>query len=123
MKATTALHQTFVGFNPRVDAEAAHQAKGNHLKHGLCAPDAPCCLAALAQIFAPFDPDQPPAYCTVYTHLVKSGGTSLKDQLQRQSVKGGMPKPGACDNSAASSSGGCVAFVSTKTFARLLGER
>ncbi len=52
------------------------------------------------QIYAPFDSDQPPPYCTVYTHLVKSGGTSLKDQLQRQSVKGGMPKPGACENEA-----------------------
>lgn len=52
-------------------------------------------LCQILQIYAPFDPQAwPPPYCTVYTHLVKSGGTSLKDQLQRQSVQGGMPKPG-----------------------------
>lgn len=52
----------------------------------------------LLQIFSPFDPELPPSYCTVYTHLVKSGGTSLKNQLQRQSVAHGMPKPGRCSD-------------------------
>lgn len=51
-------------------------------------------FASRLQIFAPFDPELPPSYCTVYTHLVKSGGTTVKDQLQRESVKQGMPKPG-----------------------------
>lgn len=59
-----------------------------------------CAWAALvpacAGIFAPFNPNEPPAYCTAYHHLVKSGGTSLKDQLQRESVRHGLPKPGVC---------------------------
>lgn len=69
-----------------------------HVTYSFARPLIVCAIRAAFQIFAPFDPDQPPAYCTVYTHLVKSGGTSLKDQLQRQSVKGGMPKPGRRKN-------------------------
>ena len=49
---------------------------------------------AIAQIFAPFPPDEPPTYCTVYHHLVKSGGTSIKDQLRRESVVNKLPRPG-----------------------------
>lgn len=51
---------------------------------------------ARLQIFAPFDPELPPSYCTVFTHLVKSGGSSIKGQLREESRKLGLPKPGKC---------------------------
>lgn len=48
------------------------------------------------QIFAPFDPDFSPRYCTVFTHLIKSGGQSVKGQLREESERLDLPKPGRC---------------------------
>ncbi|CAN0135821.1 unnamed protein product [Scytosiphon promiscuus] len=81
-----------------------------------------CLVARCSAIFAPFDPDQPPAYCTVYTHLVKSGGTSLKDQLQRESVRQGMPKPGLCTSDGRTTADMCLAALHGSTIIMGYGE-
>eukprot|EP00904_Undaria_pinnatifida_P005233 jgi/Undpi1/183/HiC_scaffold_1.g00180.m1 len=80
--------------------QAAHEKLGSAAMVNRGAILRGCAWAALvsacAGIFAPFNPEEPPEYCTAYHHLVKSGGTSLKDQLQRESVRHGLPKPGIC---------------------------
>lgn len=52
-------------------------------------------LAACEQIYAGSPPDQPPEFCTVFNHMVKSGGTTIKTQLEDRSVVEGDAFPGA----------------------------
>lgn len=48
------------------------------------------------QLYAPSPPDQGPQYCTVFNHMVKSGGTTIKTQLEQSSEVEGDAFPGAC---------------------------
>ncbi|CAM9969648.1 unnamed protein product, partial [Hapterophycus canaliculatus] len=45
------------------------------------------------QIFATSEPGQPPEYCTVFHHMVKSAGSTIKSLLQKASVREGVAKP------------------------------
>lgn len=47
-------------------------------------------------VYAPSPKGEPAAYCTVFNHLVKSGGTSIKHQLWMGSVEDGSWEPGIC---------------------------
>ena len=33
------------------------------------------------QIYARSNPGEPPEYCTLFNHMVKSGGSTIKDKL------------------------------------------
>lgn len=60
----------------------------------MCACIFSACTARV-QIFGTSPPDSPePAYCTVYNHLVKSGGTSIKEQLVASSMRENSRSPG-----------------------------
>ncbi|CAM9632784.1 unnamed protein product [Scytosiphon promiscuus] len=64
-----------------------------------------CCIVFLGirccAIYEPQPRGEPPRYCTVVNHMVKSGGTSIKEQLASASRKEGHSAPGLCtsDNS------------------------
>ena len=48
-----------------------------------------------SKIFVPIpDDNSEPQYCTVYNHLVKSGGTSIKLQLMHASAEERSRRPG-----------------------------
>eukprot|EP00903_Cladosiphon_okamuranus_P012839 g11997.t2 len=47
-------------------------------------------------IYAPSPSDQRPEFCTVFNHMVKSGGTSIKTQLEQSSQVEGDAFPGMC---------------------------
>lgn len=48
----------------------------------------------VSQIYAPSPPDQRPEFCTVFNHMVKSGGTTIKTQLEQSSEAEGDAFPG-----------------------------
>lgn len=47
------------------------------------------------QIYARSNNGEPPEYCTLFNHMVKSGGTSIKDQLITSALTDGVAEPGA----------------------------
>ncbi|CAN0296788.1 unnamed protein product [Ectocarpus sp. 6 AP-2014] len=47
-------------------------------------------------LYARSDPGQPPEYCTVFHHMVKSAGSTIKDNLYMSSRIAGVPRPGLC---------------------------
>ncbi|CAM9277773.1 unnamed protein product, partial [Ectocarpus sp. 12 AP-2014] len=47
-------------------------------------------------IYARSEPGQPPEYCTVFHHMVKSAGSTIKHKLYMSSRISGAPKPGSC---------------------------
>ncbi|CAN0146142.1 unnamed protein product [Ascophyllum nodosum] len=60
------------------------------------------CLGRLPGVSALFElspPEGPPAYCTVFNHMVKSGGTTVKDQLFQSSGHEHQRRPGTCSTS------------------------
>ncbi|CAN0193658.1 unnamed protein product [Ascophyllum nodosum] len=79
-------------------------------------------LLGCSAIFAPFPPDEPPTYCTVYHHLVKSGGTSIKDQLRRESVVNKLPRPGLCTSDGRTSGQMCLDALHNSTIIMGYGE-
>ncbi|CAN0193851.1 unnamed protein product [Ascophyllum nodosum] len=65
-----------------------------------------------------------PAYCTVYNHLVKSGGTSIKEQLIEGSRVEGSQPPGLCisDGSSSTSAEACYSALRNSTVIMGYGE-
>ncbi|CAM9622150.1 unnamed protein product, partial [Hapterophycus canaliculatus] len=39
---------------------------------------------------------RPPEYCTVFHHMLKSAGSTVKSLLQRAAVQAKLPKPAVC---------------------------
>ncbi|CAB1120652.1 unnamed protein product [Ectocarpus sp. CCAP 1310/34] len=46
--------------------------------------------------YARSEPGQPPEYCTVFHHMVKSGGSTIIHNLIKSSGSAGDPRPGLC---------------------------
>lgn len=46
------------------------------------------------QIYAPNKKGEPPQFCTVFNHMVKSGGTSIKQQMIQSSEREADAEPG-----------------------------
>lgn len=47
------------------------------------------------QVYSSSTPGQPPEYCTVFHHMVKAAGSTVKRMLRRAAALEGLPKPGA----------------------------
>lgn len=45
-------------------------------------------------MYAAQKPGEPPQFCTVFNHMVKSGGTSIKEQMVQSSQREGDAEPG-----------------------------
>lgn len=46
------------------------------------------------QIYARSEPGEPPEYCTLFNHMVKSGGSTIKSKLFDASSADGVSLPG-----------------------------
>lgn len=46
------------------------------------------------QIYARTEPGDPPNYCTVFHHIVKSAGSTVKSIVTNGAYEDGVPKPG-----------------------------
>ncbi|CAM9248505.1 unnamed protein product [Ectocarpus sp. 4 AP-2014] len=49
-------------------------------------------------LYARSEPGEPPEYCTVFHHMVKSAGSTVKSLLHRATRKEGLPRPAVCIN-------------------------
>eukprot|EP00752_Nemacystus_decipiens_P003296 g3050.t1 len=49
-------------------------------------------------IYAHTNPGEPPEYCTLFNHMVKSGGSTIKDKLEESSMADGVEPPAMCLN-------------------------
>lgn len=47
------------------------------------------------QIYVHSPMDEPPTYCTLFNHMVKAGGSSIKDRLFEEASVDGVRNPGA----------------------------
>ncbi|CAM9616207.1 unnamed protein product [Ascophyllum nodosum] len=56
-----------------------------------------CTLGARA-IYMRSEPGEPPEYCTMFNHMVKSGGSTIKGKLFGSSRMEGLPIPATCIN-------------------------
>ncbi|CAB1101561.1 unnamed protein product [Ectocarpus sp. CCAP 1310/34] len=50
-------------------------------------------LAPRLQLYARSEPGEPPEYCTVFHHMVKSAGSTVKSLLHSATRKEGLPRP------------------------------
>lgn len=48
------------------------------------------------QVYAHTPPGEPPEYCTLFNHMVKSGGSTIKDKLEASALADGVAPPGVC---------------------------
>ncbi|CAB1104436.1 unnamed protein product [Ectocarpus sp. CCAP 1310/34] len=46
-------------------------------------------------LYARSEPGEPPEYCTVFHHMVKSAGSTVKSLLHSGTRKEGLPRPGS----------------------------
>lgn len=49
-----------------------------------------------AKIYARSNPGEPPEYCTLFNHMVKSGGSTIKDKLSASAAADGVEDAGTC---------------------------
>lgn len=47
------------------------------------------------QLYARSNPGDPPEYCTLFNHMVKSGGSTIKDKLEIAAFEDMVDEPGA----------------------------
>lgn len=47
------------------------------------------------QLYARSNPGEPPEYCTLFNHMVKSGGSTIKDKLEEGASLDNVAHPGA----------------------------
>eukprot|EP00903_Cladosiphon_okamuranus_P012283 g11519.t1 len=63
---------------------------------------ATCLLLLMAfsgeALYARSTPGERPEYCTLFNHMVKSGGSTIKDKLEESSLADGVPPPAICLN-------------------------
>ena len=51
-------------------------------------------VAFVVQIYERIDPEEPPNYCTVFHHMVKSAGSTMKSILNGAAIDDDVPMPG-----------------------------
>eukprot|EP00904_Undaria_pinnatifida_P009826 jgi/Undpi1/5974/HiC_scaffold_2.g01248.m1 len=69
------------------------------------------CAGAFPECYALFTSsaeDGPPKYCTVFTYMAKSGGSSVKQQLVRTSRLEHAKHPGVCESDGRAPASGCI---------------
>lgn len=54
------------------------------------------CSLLRPQIYARSNPGEPPEYCTLFNHMVKSGGSTIKDKLEESALADSVEPPGVC---------------------------
>lgn len=80
----------------------------------LCPPGVP----ESPQIYAYSERGEKPAFCTVFNHLVKSGGTTVKDQLIRAAKDENQDFPGWFTAQSRRCSAACAFWVAASSAAQ-----